>query len=111
MLGMEIILNGTRLCIAGVDDEGVTAVVDLHTWRLPDGSCPASALRVFAIKDFDHLQWPGAENLQPGDEIVLRVVDVSEFDLPTRARRKSAEDDEAQERLRYEDLKRKYGRT
>ena len=111
MLGMQIVLNGTRLCVAGLDDEGVTAVVDLHAWRLPDGNYPPSTLQVFAIKDFDRLEWRGAEKLQAGDEIVIRVVDVSEVDQPTRSRRKSAEEDERQERLRYEDLKRKYGRA
>jgi hypothetical protein len=108
MIGLEIRLNGRLLCVAGVEDDDVTAHVDLVGWHLPDGTRPPSTLRVFAIRDFINLDWPGAESLVPGDEILMRIVEPAEPDEPMRARRTDGAADEAQERLRYEDLKRRY---
>ena len=109
ILGLEIWLNGNRLCVAGVEDERVMAVINIESWVLPDGTRLPSTLQVCAIKDFISLEWPGAKSLVTGDEILLKVVETSEADEPVRSVRKTAEEDAAQERLRYEDLKRKYG--
>jgi hypothetical protein len=108
MIGLEIRLNGRLLCVAGVPEDDVTACVELVGWHLPSGLRPPSTLTVFAIKDFVKLEWPGAESLVPGDEIVIRVVEPAQADEPSRAKRKDADAEEAQDRLRYEDLKRKY---
>ena len=109
MLGLEIWLNGKRLYVAAAEHEGVTAVIDLVDWVLPDGSRPPSTLQVFAIKDFIRLEWPGAQSLAAGDEILLKVVDTVSPDEASRNSHKTAEGVVTQERLRYEDLKRKYG--
>lgn len=108
MIGLEVRLNGRLLCTAGQDDGSVSAFVELMGWRLPDGTRPPSSLRVFGIKDFVNLAWAGADSLVPGDEISIRIVEPASPDEPARAKRRDAEDEEAQERLTYEWLKRKY---
>jgi hypothetical protein len=109
MLGLEIWLNGRRLSVAAAKHEGVTAVIDVVDWVLPDGSRPPSTVEVWAIKDFIRLEWPGVQSLAVGDELLLKVVDTVSPDEPSKNEHKTAEEVIIQERLRYEDLKRKYG--
>lgn len=108
MIGLEVRLNGRLLCTAGQEDGDVTAWLHISGWRLPDGTRPPSSVRILGTKDFVTLTWNGAEGLVPGDEIVFRVVEPATPDEPSRNKRKEADAEEAQERLIYEWLKRKY---
>ena len=110
MLGIEVRLNGELLCAAGQKDDSVYVWMGVADWTLPDGRRLPSSLRIEGSKDFVNLKWPGAENLKPGDEINIRVVDVASFDEPTRKKRPEADEEEAQQRLTYEWLRKKYAK-
>lgn len=86
----------------------MTAWLHLIGWRLEDGTRFPSSLRVSAIGDFVNLEWAGAEGLVAGDEIHIRIVEPAIPEEPSRAKRKDADAQEAQERLTYEGLRRKY---
>ena len=108
MIGLEVTLNGRRLCVAGQENGDVSLWLHLTGWRLPNGTRPPSELRVSAIRDFVNLEWPGADELVPGDELVIRIVEPATPDEPARTKRKDADAEEAQERLTYQWLRRKY---
>ena len=108
MIGLEIKLNGRLLCTAGQEEGDVTAFVRLSGRRLDDGTLFPSSLKVIGVKDFVDLAWTGSEALHAGDELVMRLVEPAVPDEPVRRRRKDADAEEAQERLTYEWLKRKY---
>src|SRR5260221_13461243 len=108
MMGIEVRLNGRLLCTAGQEDVDVSAFLRLCGWQLDDGTRPPSFLRVFGMKDFVNLAWPGAEALVPGDVIQIRIVEPATADEPSRSQRKDADDEAVQERLTYEWLRRKY---
>jgi len=108
MIGLEVRLNGKLLCTAGHEDGNVTASIELIGWRRPNGKRAPSWLRVFGVRDFVNLDWPGSDSLAAGDEIQIRIVEPVTPDEPSRNKRKDADAEEAQERLTYEWLKRKY---
>ena len=108
MLAMEISLNGHRLCLAGQEGGHATVYIDLMSWDMKDGIRPPSPLRVFAIKGFMNLSWPGWDSLVAGDEVRIRIVEAAAVDEPKRETRRDADAEAEQERLTYEWLRRKY---
>ncbi len=79
---MEVLLNGKKLCTAGIDQAGVlNAMVDI-VWRKPKAEY-ATHLRVGGMQGRDHLNWAAAD-LTIGDEITIRVVDTLSIDTPVR---------------------------
>jgi hypothetical protein len=110
LLGIEVRLNGELLCTAGQKDDSVYVWMDVADWTLPDGTRPPSSLRIEGSKDFVNLKWRGVDKLEPGDEINIRVVEAASFDEPTRKKRPEADAEEAQERLTYEWLRKKYAK-
>ena len=108
MIGLEIKLNGRLICTAGQEDGDVMAYVHIVGWRFEDGTSPPSSLKVMVTKDFVNLTWPGIDALKLGDGLQIRIVELASADEPTRTRRKDADAEEAQQRLTYEWLKRKY---
>ena len=108
LVGLEVTVNGRRLCVAGQEDGNVYVWLHLLGWHLADGRRAPSQLRISATKDFVNLEWPGVEELKVGDEVRIRVVEPTSVDEPRRKERPDADAEEAQERLTYEWLKRKY---
>jgi hypothetical protein len=108
MMGLEVRLNGRLLCTAGQEDGDVTVWLHVIGWHLPNGTRVPSRLQVSGLKDFANLEWPGSDALKPGDEIHIRLVEPATPDEPSRSKRKDADAEEAQERLTYAWLKRKY---
>ena len=107
MMGLEVTLNGRRLCVAGQADGHVFLHLTLSDWWLKEGERAPSELRVSGHSGFS-LEWARA-SLAPGDEIVIRIVEPAVPDEPAVSKRRDLEAEEAQERLTYEWLKHKYG--
>ena len=106
---LEVWHNGRRLCVAGAKDGVLTACVEVIDVTMPDGAPLPASLRVDGLKDFTSLTWPGAEQLAVGDVVSIRVLTDIPTDEPQRKPRPDADAEEAQERLNYERLRRKYG--
>jgi hypothetical protein len=106
---LEVSLNGRRLCSAGIADGVYDAYVYVTEGvRMPNGQLLPPSLRVSGLKDFTNLTWADVEALAPGDEVLIRVLEDGVPDEPRTKPRPDADAEEAQERLNYERLKRKY---
>jgi hypothetical protein len=118
MIGSEVIVNDTKVCVAGIGAPGdlqISAVWALRHSQddltgTPGTSDESIGLWVGgkAYADAEHLTWPYT-HLQVGDEIVLRVVDRESFDPPAARGVIDREQVERDQRALYERLKRKYG--
>lgn len=111
MFVLEVSLNGRRLCTAGIADGIYDAYIQvIEGVRMPNGKLFPPSLRVHGLKDFTNLTWADVEALEPGDEVLIRVVEDDVPDEPRIKPRPDADAEEAQERLNYERLRKKYDR-
>jgi hypothetical protein len=88
MRGLEVHLNGNKLCTAGVGKDGVlNTIVDVV-------GCAENyyemGMRVGGLENGEFLIWARSE-LRVGDEIRIRIVEDEPFDSPIE-RRTKAED-------------------
>ena|SRR5579864_37485 len=83
MRAFEIYLNGEKLCIAGMGDDGVlSAIVNWVTGR----SRADLHLYVGALINpgKEHVTWIEQKHLNVGDEIRVKVVEANSVDEPMR---------------------------
>jgi hypothetical protein len=117
MIGFEVVVNGTKVCVAGIGAPGDLQVNAIWVLRhsqddltgTPGTADETVSLTVggkaYAVAEY--LRWPHTA-LKVGDEIVLRVVDRESFDPPTGRGVIDREMAEKHQRELYERLKRKY---
>lgn len=97
----EILKNGERVCISGINGDGVLSVG--VTYVKHPGKEPSFDLGVGGLGMFDgsmdrqhHADWPSTE-ITTGDEITIRILAPGEFDEPcgkTCSPKKSIDDAE-----------------
>jgi hypothetical protein len=87
MRAFEIRLNGEKLCLAGIGDDGVlSAIVNWVTGRqaadlfLHVGGLVSSA--------DEHVAWIKQKKLSVGDSVEIKIVEASSVDVPVRRRRR-----------------------
>ena len=103
MIGLEVSLNGRRLCTAGAGDVGVvTAIVSSVAKR------KALELEIGGLAEDVDMKWAVPQSLAVGDEVNIRIVETDEPDPPATTRRDDRALAEAAERAYYERLKKKY---
>ena len=119
MIAFEITINGEKTCTAGVDsDYGVLTSILL--WAKRDVSqlsdevrkkVPEEELkftvggqRTYQEKAPENLQWI-EEQLKPGDEIIINIIDTSEIDQPKIRERQDPEFIKKQKLRYYQKLK------
>jgi len=102
MIGLEIILNGTRVCLAGAGEGVLSATVSSVPKR------KELELEIGGLVDDAHLKWPAPRSLAIGDEVIVRIVDTVQPDPPNSMVRDDRALAEASERKYYERLKSKY---
>jgi hypothetical protein len=83
MRAFEICLNGEKLCIAGIGDDGVLSAI-IH-W-VTGGSGADLRLYVGGLINprKEHVSWIEHRNLSVGDVIQVKVVAADSVDEPTR---------------------------
>jgi hypothetical protein len=91
MIAFEVYLNGKKLCLAGVGNNGVlAAITDYVTGTRPD-RLHLHVGGLLSSKD-EHVRWRDAK-LNLGDEITIRIVETISVDRPReRKRRNPAEE-------------------
>jgi hypothetical protein len=85
MRGFEVYLNGKRLCVAGIGDDGVlTAILD-HVAR---GGRHDLHLRVGGLLSStkEHVTWQSRQ-LKSGDQVRVKVVEAATIDEPAKRER------------------------
>ena len=100
----HIELNGTPLCLAGVE-EGVLTAITAHNTNQESLSFKVGGL----LAQSTHLTW-AQQNLTVGDKITIEVIEVNPDSIspPIEERTEQADFAEQQERLYFEKLKQKY---
>jgi hypothetical protein len=86
MRAFEVSLNGKKLCLAGIGDDGVlTAIVNWVT----RGGKGDSFLRVGGLITTvsEHVAWVNHKPLRVGDQVKIRLVEKSVVDGPTAKHR------------------------
>lgn len=79
MIAFEVLVNGKKLCTAGVGEKGVLNASILGP--------KSPRLRVGGLCNEEHVVWisprPAAHELKAGDEVTIRVVETDVADEPT----------------------------
>ncbi|MFG0334820.1 MAG: hypothetical protein ACF8TS_15805 [Maioricimonas sp. JB049] len=85
---LEVLLNGERVCLAGIDGDGVLAV-GLNYVKQPDEDARFD-LHVGGLGRYrsdqpreQHVTWPTPETIGVGDELTIRLIPPGEFDSPS----------------------------
>ncbi|QDU35933.1 hypothetical protein Mal4_02150 [Maioricimonas rarisocia] len=83
----EVLLNGERICVAGIDGEGVLSVGLDYVKRQDED--PELNLHVGGLGQYrsddprsQHVTWPTPESIGVGDEVTIRLIPPGEFDAP-----------------------------
>jgi hypothetical protein len=80
MQGMEVHLNGDKLCTAGIgSQEALNATIDIVAGERDY----EMTFRVGGLKNDEFVIWSDRE-LRVGDEITVRIVETERIDVPER---------------------------
>jgi hypothetical protein len=106
MIALEVTVNAEKSLTAGVGDDGV--VTTIVTWV---GGGPRGTkidLHIGGLGNHENLLWANRD-LQVGDVVQVRVVDVETPDEPFKREREAPALVERDRRRYYEELKKEYG--
>ena len=77
MIGLEVLVNGRRVCVAGIRRGALDAAVT----RMVGDNVEFINFRVGGLEGDSHLRWT-VPKIGVGDEVTIRVVDVPAADPP-----------------------------
>lgn len=111
MKAFQIHLNGKKLCVAGVGENGVlSAIVDCVTMRGRD--MLQISVGGLISSNAEHVRWLEQRKLRTGDQIQVEIVEVESADSPLTRRHRSDPAVELRERKRYlREMAKKFGWT
>jgi len=111
MLCFDVRVNGKRVTLAGVGEDGVlNAIVGwvCQERRSPGEPCTLD-LSVGGLDERAHLRWVEDRPLKVGDQVEIAIVEADAPDAPRREPRDDSALAAASERKYFEHLKEKYG--
>ena len=82
MRAFKVELNGKRLCVAGVGENGVLTTIATYVGAANGDSLDLSVTGLFTPTD-EHAIWRLVD-LKVGDKVTVRVVDVGSVDRPRK---------------------------
>ena len=107
MIALAVYLNGKKLCVAGVDDDGVlSAIVDCVSHSGKAESKFTLAGLISSKKE--HVMWIN-RGLQVSDEVNVRVVSVSRVNRPKKRYRPDPTKELEYQKRYLKDMARKLG--
>jgi len=119
MLCFDVMVNGKRLCRAGVKRAGVLSAIVSWVGGSPNAATKRGRTRrgetelrvggLYHVGRTRHVfpHWV-SRRLMPGDEVTVRIVKAKGFDRPQRENVETRQWVEEQERAYYEKMRRKY---
>lgn len=113
MLALEVDINGKRRCLAGIPDDGVISAILSWVGRgRPERGCPKENARLHvggldSLQD-EHMDWLN-EDLAVGDDVRIRIVDVSKVDRPIKGSRRPAGDSTRHQKAYVRRLAKQFG--
>jgi hypothetical protein len=83
MRAFQVHLNGKKLCVAGIGDDGVLTTIVSYAARqgVADVFLQVGGLQTSPTKE--HVRWVNQKPLSVGDEIRIQFVEASSVDAPT----------------------------
>jgi hypothetical protein len=86
MRAFEVFLNGKKLCLAGIGDDGVLSAI--VNWVVGDQTADLF-LEVGGLVSpvREHVKWVKQKPLRVGDEIRVKIVETSSTDRPIKKHR------------------------
>jgi len=110
MIAFEVSINGKKGTTAGVGDYGVLSAIVSWVKRRVDGSEEMTFEVGGLISDdrqTENLRWL-CENLNIGDEVTIRIVEVPQVEPASERKARSGQDDAEAEKAYYQRLKEKF---
>ena len=107
MRAFEVFVNETRLCVAGIGEDGVlTTMVD----HVAGNGRDEMHLRVGGLisPTREHVDWK-RRRLKTGDEIRVKIVDAASVDRPKRRQRRDSKQELAAQKRYVREMARKLG--
>jgi hypothetical protein len=86
MRAFEVSLNGKRLCLAGVGDDGVLSAIVNWVTRKGTGDLFLEVGGLISPAH-EHVSWETQRRLRMGDSIRVKVVDASSVDRPKKRKK------------------------
>jgi len=107
MRAFDVLLNGKRLCVAGVGDNGVLSTIVNHVAGFGRDEV---SLRVggLASATEEHVTWR-ALTLRVGDEVTVRIIEADSVDKPRSRYRPNSKQDERNSKAYIQALAKKFG--
>src|SRR5580700_5668301 len=107
MRAFDVRLNGKRLCIAGVGDNGVLNTMVDHVAGFGRDEV---SLRVGGLVSTteEHVTWRRLQ-LKVGDEVTVRIVEADSVDKPRSRYRPNSKQDERNSKAYIQALAKKFG--
>jgi hypothetical protein len=110
MKAFQVRLNGTKLCVAGLSEQGVlTAIVDYVSGYGRD-ELALSVGGLISSKE-EHVRWVERRALQTGDEIQLKVIETESADRPKERHRRDPAAERKQQKRYVREMAKKFGWT
>jgi len=86
MRAFEVSVNGEKLCVAGIGDDGVLNSMVNWVTRHGEGDLFLSVSGLYSQTD-EHVNWISQRTLSVGDEVHVKIVETSSADKPIEKHR------------------------
>jgi len=113
MTAIEVRVNGKKQCIAGIARDGVVSAIlswvgrgDEHP-ELPREDVTLRVGGLDSMRD-QHVDWL-TRDMEVGDEIILRLVDVRKPDAPQKGNRRPASDTRRRQKANVRRMAKEFG--
>jgi hypothetical protein len=83
MRAFEVSLNGKKLCLAGIGDDGVLTTIVNWVTRRGEGDLFLEVGGLISLTE-EHVSWIKQKPLSVGDKIQVKIVEASSADKPTK---------------------------
>jgi hypothetical protein len=91
MRAFQVSVNGEKLCVAGIGDNGVlTSILTLVT-RRGEGDLILSLGGLYSQTE-EYVNWISQRPLSVGDEVHVKIVEANSVDAPNKKRPKEPTD-------------------
>jgi hypothetical protein len=107
MRAFEVYLNSKRLCVAGIDGNGVLTTIIDHVSGHGRDEEHVHIGGLISSTD-EHLRW-ATKRLKTGDEVLVKIVESPSVDRPKKRHKLDPKEELKRERQYVRDMARKHG--
>jgi hypothetical protein len=110
MKALQVHLNGRKLCVAGLNEQGVLTAIVSYASVHGEDLLSLSVGGLISSKE-EHVRWVEGGKLRTGDEIQVKVIEVEYADSPQRRNRRNPADDLRKRKRYVREMAKKFGWT